>query len=118
MWRSAVGASRVAPAVSEAHNVIDSGESFIALEELFAYALDNSSNVYPITVFAAPSDEAFVVYPIVDRPIGHPAARIRRQEMDDVVLDQGEAHVGIVPICPADIRVKDKLATDHEAGRG
>src|ERR1700704_1986732 len=111
-------ASRVGPAVAEAHKVIDFGESFIALEELFAYALDNSSNVDPITGFAAPSDEAFVVHPIVDRPIGHPAARIRRQEMDDVVLDQGEAHVGDVPICPADIRIKDELAADHETGRG
>jgi hypothetical protein len=46
----------------------------------------HQSGVYPITVFAAPSDETFVVYLIVDRPIGHPAARIRRQEMDDVVL--------------------------------
>src|SRR5260370_32248725 len=109
MWRSAVGASRVAPAVAKAHKVIDFGESFIALEELFAYALDNSSNVYPIPVFAAPSDEAFVVYLIVDRPIRHPAARIRHQEMDDVVLAQGEADVGIVPICPTDIRVKDEL---------
>ena len=111
-------ASRVGPAVAEAHEILDFGESFIALEELFAYAPDNSSNVYPITVFAAPSDEAFVVYPIVDRSIGHPAARFRRQEMDDVVLDQGEAHVEIVPICPADIRVEDELAADHETGRG
>jgi len=35
------------------------------LEELLPHAFDNSSNIYPITVFAAPSDEAFVVYPIV-----------------------------------------------------
>src|SRR6267154_6873029 len=101
MPRSASGL-RVGPAVAEAHKVVDFGESFIALEELFAHALDNSSNVCPITVRAAAADEAFVVYPIVDRPIGHPAARIRRQEMDDVVLDQGEAHVGNVPVCPAD----------------
>jgi hypothetical protein len=50
-----------------AHKVIDFGEGFIALEELFAHALDNTSNVCPITVFAT-ADEAFVVYPIVDRP--------------------------------------------------
>src|SRR5437660_7465536 len=117
MPRSASGL-RVGPAVAEAHEVVDFGESFIALEKLLAYALDNSSNVCPITAFAAPSDEAFVVYPIVDRSIGQPAARIRHQEMDDVVLDQGEAHVRIVPICPADIRVKDELAADHETGQG
>src|ERR1700704_6100069 len=111
-------ASGVGPAVAEAHKVVDFGESFIALEELFAHALDNSSNVCPITIFAAASDEAFVVYPIVDRPIGHPAARIRRQQMGDIVLDQGQADIDIVPICPADIRVKDELAADHETGRG
>src|SRR5580700_7140699 len=111
-------ASGVGPAIAEAHKVIDFDESFIALEELFAHALDNSSNVCPITVFAAAADEAFVVYPIVDRPVGHPAARIRRQEMGDIVLDQGQAHVDIVPICPADIRVKDELAADHETGQG
>src|SRR5450631_3782534 len=85
-FRGSASASQIGPAVAETHEVFDFGKSIIALEELFAYALDNSSNVYPITVFAAPSDEAFVVYPIVDRPIGHPVARIRRQEMDDVVL--------------------------------
>ena len=51
--------SRVGPAVAEAYEVFDLGESFIALEELLAYALDNSSNIHPIAVFAAPSDEAF-----------------------------------------------------------
>ena len=110
--------SRVGPAVAEAYEVFDLGESFIALEELLAYALDNSSNVYPIAAFAAPSDETFVVYAIVDRAIGHPAARFRRQEMDDVVLDQGQAHVGIVPICPADIPFKDELSADDGTGRG
>src|SRR3981081_4619003 len=104
------------PAVAEAHEVVDFGESFIALEELLAYALDNSSNVCPITVFAAPSDEAFVVYPIVDRSIGHPAARIRHQEIGDVVLAQCEAHVAIVPICPTDIRVEEEFATDQGSG--
>jgi hypothetical protein len=80
--------------------------------------LSPCSICWPITVFAAASDEAFVVYAVVDRPIGHPAARIRRQEMDDIVLGQGQADVGIVPICPPDIRVKDELAADHEIGRG
>jgi len=83
----------------------------------FAYAFNNSSNVYPITVFAAPSDE-LVVCLIVDRSISHPAARIRRQEMDDVVLDQGEAHVGIVPICSADIRVKESLPQTTRLAEG
>ena len=110
--------SRVGPTVAEAHEVLDLGESFIAFEELLAYALDNSSNIYPIAVCPAPSDEAFVVYPIVDRAIGHPAAGFRRQEMDNVVLDQTEAHVGIVPMCPADIWVKHELAADHETCRG
>ena len=96
---------RFGPAVAEAHEILDFGESFIAVEELLAYATDNSSNVYSITVCAASSDEALVVYAVVDRSIGHPAARFRRQEMDDVVLDQGEADVEIVPICPTDIRV-------------
>src|SRR5277367_1789079 len=117
MPRSA-SVSRSSPAVAEAHEVLDFSKRFITLDELSSHAPDHSSNVYPITAFAAPSDKAFVVYPIVDRSIGHPAARIRRQEMDDFVLDQGEARVGVVPICPADIRVKDKLAADHETGRG
>jgi hypothetical protein len=38
-------------------------------------------------------ETSLCLYPIVDRPIGHQAARIRQQEMDDVVLDQSEAHV-------------------------
>src|SRR5580765_8850517 len=103
MPRSASG-SRIGPAVAEAHKVFNLGKCFIALEELLSYAPDDSSNVYPITVFAAPSDEAFVVDPIVDRPIGHPVARFLRQEMDDVVLDQGEAHVDVFPISSPDVR--------------
>src|SRR4029077_17012741 len=86
MPRSASG-SRIGPAVAEAHKVFNFRKCFIALEELLAYAPDNSSNVYPKTCSAASSDETFVVNAIVDRPIGHPAARFRRQEMDDVVLD-------------------------------
>jgi hypothetical protein len=38
--------------------------------------------------------------------------------MDDVVLAYGEVHVDIVPMCPADIRVKDELTADHETDRG
>ena len=110
--------SRVGPAVAEAHEVLDFGESFIALEELLAYALDSCSHVCPIAVFAGPCDEALVVQTVVDRSIGHPAAHIRRQKMDDVVLAYGEVHVEIVPMCPADIRVKDELTADHETDRG
>ena len=59
--------SRVGPAVAEAHGILDFSESFIALDELFAYPSDNCSNVNPMTVFAAPSHEALVVYAVVDR---------------------------------------------------
>jgi hypothetical protein len=48
VYARSTSASRINPAVAEAHKVIDFGESFIALEEILAYALDNSSNVYPI----------------------------------------------------------------------
>ena len=113
-----VSGSRVGPAVAQAHEILDSSESFIALEELFAYPLDNCSNVNPITVFAAPSHEALVVYAVVDRSIGHPAISIRDQEMDNVVLTQGEARILVVPRCPPHIRVEDEFAADHETGRG
>jgi hypothetical protein len=36
-----------------------------------------------VAVLAGPTDEAFVVDSIVDRPIGHPVARFLRQEMGD-----------------------------------
>ena len=81
MPRSASG-SRIGPAVAEAHKVFNFGKCFIALEELLAYAPDDSSNVYPITVFAAPSDEAFVVDPIVDRQVTQrPAFAVKRWTM-------------------------------------
>src|SRR6195256_6648418 len=117
MPRSA-SASRVGPAVAVALEVFYFGESLIALEELLAYALYGCSHVCPIAVFAGPCDEALVVQTVVDRSIGHPAAHIRRQKMDDVVLAYGEVHVEIVPMCPADIRVKDELTADHETDRG
>ena len=37
--------------------------------------------------------------------------------MGDVVLDQGEAYVPIVPICPTDIRVEEEFAADQGSGR-
>src|SRR3984957_14386348 len=115
MPRSA-SASLVGPAVAEAHKVFNFGECFIALEELLAYAPDNSSNIGLIALFSAPSDEALVVCAVVDRSIGHPATCLRRQEMDNVVLAQGETHIPVVPICPPDVRIEEELSAD-DTGR-
>jgi hypothetical protein len=88
------------------------------VEKLPADAPDSCSNVHAITVFAAPSNETFIVYPIVDRPIGQPDARFRRQEMNDVVFPYGEVQVDTVLLCPTEIRVENKLAADYGCGRG
>jgi hypothetical protein len=37
--------------------------------------------------------------------------------MDDVVLDQGEAHVDVFPISSPDVRIEEELFAD-DIGRG
>ena len=101
-------ASRLAPAVSAGCVVLDFSKVRIEVAELVADALDCRTDVSPIAVIAASNDVFFLVQAVVDRAIGHVTAHVRHQEMDDFVLSLGEAHIGVVPVSPAHIGIKDE----------
>ena len=82
-----------APAISKSCVVHDFDKGRIACAELVSDALDYRSHVRPIASISYPRDKPLVGQAVVDRAVGHAAARVRHQQMNDFVLTDGEADI-------------------------
>src|SRR5262249_16844689 len=107
-------ALRISPAIAEPRVVVDFLKTGITQAELAANTLDRRSDVCPISVHSAAGDEADVVQAIVDAPIGHEPADIRRKMVDNGVFAAREVDVDSIPIGPTDIRLEDKPEADPD----
>src|SRR5882757_10390936 len=106
---------RLLPAVPEAGVVFDLVEGRVEVAKLVPDALDCGAHVRPITVSPVSSNEAFMVQPVVDRPVCHVPTHVRSQQVDDFIFAKGEAEIGVVPVGPTDIGTQNQLAADHGA---
>src|SRR5260370_7639249 len=103
--------------VSEAGGVLNFDEAGIQFMDLAADTLYCRSDIRPISIVPSPRDKPHVMKAVVDGAVGHVAASVRRQQMDDVVFPPGEADVPVVPIGPVDARPEDEPAEGYDVVR-
>src|SRR5215475_15432909 len=85
------------PAVAKAGKGTDLVKGRIAGAKLFANVLDGIAHVHLIAVRSTTCEEPFAVHVVMDRAVRHMDARLRRQQLDNLVLAKSEAHVAPIP---------------------
>ena len=102
---------RLAPAISETCIVLDLFERRIEGAELVANALDGGSHVGPVAARPLASDEAFMAQAVIDGAVGEEVAWPGSQQLDDLVLTDGETEIDAVPKGPRVVELE--VAAGH-----
>src|SRR5580765_7283649 len=87
----------LAPAIPEAGVALDLVEGRVEGTELVSDTLDHGPHIRPVALVPASGDEAYIVQPVVDRPVSPVLAHVRNQHMDEVVLAVGDPDIKAVP---------------------
>jgi hypothetical protein len=109
--------SQTSSAISESGGGLNFAESGVNFPELPAAALDGRTNVRSMAQLPITGHEALVVLNVVNLAVGQVATEVRRQEMDDVLLTEGEADISIVPVGPTVRRAENELVAHNEGVR-
>src|SRR5918994_7477357 len=103
---------RLAPAISEACIVLDLFERRIEGAELGTEALDGGSHVGPVAVRPLAGDEAFMAQAVIDGAVGEEVTWPGCQQLDNLVLTDGETEIDAVPKGPRAVELE--VAAGHD----